>query len=176
MVRDLPNVMIADSGSLTSADSIWDNSNQSWDGSTKSWGDNANSPFDLVTLGLVKVSDTSYKIAALDVAIGFNSAPFSAIIERTDLPLGGIAVTNTITRIYPHVTGASKVKIQIGSQMMPGGPVLWKPPVDFQPNKDRKVDIRTTGLLHAYRITATDVSSNFILTGLDFEYTEAGRR
>lgn len=176
LVRDIPDIMSADNGALTSADSIWDNSHERWDSSTKSWSDNANSPFDLVTLGLRKVSATDYKIVAIDLPVGFNSVPYSAIIERTDLPLGGIGVTNTITRIYPHVTGASKVRIQVGSQMMPGGPVQWKPYVDFSPNDDRKVDIRTTGLLHAYRIMATDVTSNFILTGLDFEYTEAGKR
>lgn len=176
MVRDLPIVISADNGTLTSTDTIWDNSHETWDGSTKSWGDNANSPFDIVQLGLAKISATEFKIVALDIPVGFNSSPYSSIIERTDLVLGGIDTTNTITRIYPHVTGASKMRIQVGSQMMPGGPVLWKPYVDFEPSVDRKVDIRTTGLLHAYRIMATDVTSNFTLTGLDFEYTEAGRR
>ena len=176
MVRDLPIVISADNGTVTSPDTIWDNAHETWDGSTKSWGDNANSPFDIVQLGLSKISATEFKIISLDIPVGFNSSPYSSIIERTDLALGGIDTTNTITRVYPHVTGASKVRIQVGSQMMPGGPVLWKPYVDFEPNRDRKVDVRTTGLLHAYRIIATDVTSNFILTGLDFEYTEAGKR
>ena len=176
LVRDLPNIMIADTGSLTSADTIWDNSHITWDGAVKSWGDNATSPFDIMTLGLRKESDTAYKISAIDLPLGFNSNPYSSIIERTDLAIGGIGVTNTITRIYPHVTGASKVRVQVGSQMAPGGPVQWKPFVDFSPSDSRKIDIRSTGLLHAYRIMATDVTANFILTGLDFEYTEAGTR
>lgn len=176
MMRDLPSIISADNGTLTSPDTIWDNSHETWDVSTKSWGDNATSPFDLVQLGLAKISSTEFKIVALDIPVGFNSYPYSSIIERTDLALGGVDVANTITRIYPNVTGASKVRIQVGSQMMPGGPVLWKPYVDFEPTVDRKVDIRITGLLHAYRIMATDVTSNFILTGLEFEYTEAGRR
>ena len=176
LVRDLPNIMIADSGPLTSPDTIWDNSNITWDGAVKSWGDNATSPFDIMTLGLRKESDTAYKISAIDLPLGFNSNPYSSIIERTDLAIGGIGVTNTITRIYPHVTGASKVRVQVGSQMAPGGPVQWKPFVDFSPSDSRKIDIRSTGLLHAYRIMATDVTANFILTGLDFEYTEAGAR
>lgn len=176
MVRDLPIVISADNGTLTSPYTIWDNARETWDRSTNSWGDNANSPFDIVQLGLSKISATEFKIVALDILAGFNSSPYSSIIERTDLALGGIDTTNTITRVYPHVTGASKVRIQVGSQMMPGGPVLWKPYVDFEPNRDRKVDVRTTGLLHAYRIIAANVTSNFILTGLDFEYTEAGKR
>jgi hypothetical protein len=66
--------------------------------------------------------------------------------------------------------------IQLGSQMYPGGPVSWKAPVEYAPGNDRKVDIRSSGSLHAYRIMATDVDANFILTGLDFEYTQAGGR
>lgn len=174
--RDVPDICCADVGLITSDDSIWDNSNEEWDSSARSWNDNANSPYDTVVMGLRKIDATNYQIVVLDIPLGFNSSPYSSIIERTDLPLGGVDVTNTITRVYPHVTGASKLSIQLGSQMMPGGPVLWKQPVDFYPNKDRKVDVRTTGLLHAYRILATDVTSNFILTGIDFEYTETGRR
>ena len=174
--RDLPNVISIGNGVISSEDSIWDNAHEKWDGSTKSWSDNATSPFDSVFLGLVKASDTSFKLSLLDFPVGFNSHGFSAIIERTDLALGGIDQVNTITRVYPHISGASKVRIQLGSQMIPGGPVLWKPYVEFTPNNDRKADIRTTGCLHCYRIMATDVESNFILTGLDFEYTKAGTR
>lgn len=175
-VRDLPYVLSSDNGILPSPDSTWDNSHESWDGASKAWGDNATNPFDMVMLALAKVDDTHYKIVIVDIPIGFISSPYSSIIERTDLPLGGVWGANTITRVYPHVIGGSKMRIQMGSQMFPGGPVLWKEPVDFRPNVDRKVDIRTTGLLHAYRILASDVNSNFVLTGMDFEYTEAGRR
>ena len=124
----------------------------------------------------ITYNGTTYKFALLDYILGFNSEPYSSIIERTDLAIGGLDTAKIVTRLYPHVVGGSSVKIQLGSQQYPGGPVTWKLAVDFQPNIDRKVDIRSSGVLHAYRIMATDVTANFILTGLDFEYQMAGKR
>ena len=54
--------------------------------------------------------------------------------------------------------------------------MTWKPEVVFDPNADRKVDIRTTGVLHAYRIIARDVKSDFKISGMDILYVPAGRR
>lgn len=175
VTRDLPGCLGADIGRLASPSSTWDGSPESWDGSVKTWDDNSTTPFDSVLMGII-YNGTTYKFALLDYILGFNSEPYSSIIERTDLAIGGLDTAKIVTRLYPHVVGGSSVKIQLGSQQYPGGPVTWKPAVDFQPNIDRKVDIRSSGVLHAYRIMATDVTANFILTGLDFEYQMAGKR
>lgn len=174
MMRDFDCINAA-IGTLTAEDSIWDNSHEEWNASNKTWYDNATSPYDTSMLGIRQVG-TGYSLFIIDVPVGFNTEAFSTIIERTDIPIGGIGVVNTIQRIYPRVTGNSNISIQLGCQFEPGGPVYWKPPVLFEPNKDRKVDVRSTGSLHAYRITSTDSTANFILTGLDFEYVEAGTR
>lgn len=175
LTRDLPDIRTAAIGSLKSTSATWDNSTESWDGSIKTWDDNSTTPFDTVLMSVIP-EGTGYELILLDYILGFNSEPFSSIIERTDLAIGGIDTTKIITRIYPHVVGAGKMTVQLGSQSYPGGPVSWKEPVDYLPGKDRKVDIRSSGSLHAYRIMATDVDANFILTGLDFEYEQAGKR
>lgn len=175
LTRDLPKISTASIGSLKSKSSTWDSSTESWDGSVKTWDDNSTTPFDTVLMSVIQGS-TGYELILLDYILGFNTEPFSSIIERTDLVIGGIDKTKLVTRIYPHVVGAGKMTIQLGAQTYPGGPVSWKEPVEYLPGRDRKVDIRSSGSLHAYRIMATDVDANFILTGLDFEYTQAGGR
>ena len=89
---------------------------------------------------------------------------------------GELDEVTTIQQIYPHITSPNAVGIQIGSQQSPNGPVTWKPEVTFDPNTDRKVDMRTTGVLHAYRIIARDVKSDFTISGMDILYVQAGRR
>lgn len=173
--RELPLIISAGIGSLKSDATTWDTSTETWDGSVKTWDDNSSTPFDTVLMS-ARQDGTGYELILLDYILGFNSQPYSSIIERTDLVIGGMDTAKIVTRIYPHVAGAGKMTIQLGSQQYAGGPVQWKAPVDYYPSKDRKVDIRSSGSLHAYRVMATDVDANFILTALDFEYEMAGKR
>ena len=92
------------------------------------------------------------------------------------LVLEDLDTATTIQQIYPHCQSANKVLIQVGSQPSPGAPVTWKPAVEFDPNTQRKVDMRTTGVLHAYRITVKNVKTDFTISGIDILYTKAGRR
>lgn len=174
VVRDLPNVMMAQVGSMTSPDAIWDNAVDAWDGATKNWNDSFSTPFNTVTLGLL--AGPPYSLAVLDNEIGFNSAPFTSIIERTDILFHSVGEVSMINKAYLNVVGASPVSIQVGSQQYPGGPVYWKPAVNFIPNNQRKIDIRSTGCLHAYRIITTNVDTNFNFTSIQFDYEMAGKR
>lgn len=173
--RDTPPIISLGYGTIPSTSAVWDNSHDTWDNTPTSWDDNATSPFNSSIVGCI-IKDGEYQLAVLDSQIGFSREPYSSIIERTDLLFSQISQVQTITRVYPHMVGASKATFQIGSQMYPGGPVTWKPAIDFEPDAQRKIDVRSTGVLHAYRITVESVSSNFILTGLDIEYVEAGLR
>jgi hypothetical protein len=92
------------------------------------------------------------------------------------MPIGGHEGTTTITRVYPHIDGSSEVEIRFGSQQNAGGEILWAGGYrKFTPGKDRKIDIRTTGELHAYEIRSTGTDF-FDLTGMDIEYSMAGAR
>jgi hypothetical protein len=175
VIRDIPKALIAQVGSQTSEDAIWDNAHDTWDSATKNWDDSSSTPYNTVILGLL-ATDVGYSLGILDNEIGFNSEPFTSIIERTDILFNDVSDVSSITRVYVNATGSSDLKIQIGSQQYPGGPVYWKPAVKFTPNKQRKIDIRSTGCLHAYRVMADNIDSNFILTSLLFEFTMAGKR
>jgi hypothetical protein len=77
--------------------------------------------------------------------------------------------------VYPYVEGTSKLEFRFGSQQHAGGPVAWAGGFrEFTPGVDRKIDIRTTGELHAYEVRSKDGS--FRLTGMDIEFSEAGAR
>ncbi|MDG1950034.1 MAG: fibronectin type III domain-containing protein, partial [bacterium] len=94
---------------------------------------------------------------------------------RTDLPIGGHETNTTITRVYPYVEGTAKLEFRFGSQQHAGGPVSWVGGFrEFSPGKDRKIDVRTTGELHAYEVRSKD--GFFKLTGMDIEYSMAGVR
>ena len=94
---------------------------------------------------------------------------------RTDLPIGGHEVNTTITRVYPHVEGSAELEFRFGSQQFAGGPVRWvSGSRNFTPGKDRKIDVRTTGELHAFEVRSKE--GFFKLTGMDIEYSMAGAR
>jgi hypothetical protein len=97
-------------------------------------------------------------------------------IARTDLPVGGHEFNTTVTRVYPLIEGSSEVEMRFGSQQYAGGPVRWAHGWQtFMPGVDRKLDIRTTGELHAYEVRSKN-NGFFNLTGFDVEFSMAGSR
>lgn len=181
--RELPMHVKSEYG-LTNKEQVdWDHIQTDWDGWDSSWDNDATSPYDKAVLSIVAPvidsdpdKSTKAKIIGLTSILGLNTEPFSSIIERTDLLIGDLSRTTTVQRVYPHIQGSGAVMIQIGSQQAPGGQILWKPPCEFNPNVDRKIDMRTTGILHAYRVYADSITTNFLLSGIDFQYVEAGSR
>ena len=96
------------------------------------------------------------------------------IVERISYPLDGHRQTNTITRVYPHASGAAFI-IQIGAQQFASGPVVWSTERTFTPEMQRKIDIRITGEAFAWRVKSID-ANRFVFSGMDVEYTPAGIR
>lgn len=176
-IRDMPRSIKSKFGTISSSPTNWDSLQTTWDGLANSWDSDSATPFDNSIVSLVPNKDTTPgKIISISAIIGTNEEPFSSIIERTDLVLLSLDQNTTIQRIYPHVSSANTIKIQVGSQQSPGGSVRWKPPIEFDPKTQRKVDIRTTGILHAYRIIVEDVKTDFVISGIDIQFVEAGKR
>jgi hypothetical protein len=96
-------------------------------------------------------------------------------IERTDITLEGANQICTIVRVYPYMDGSDPVEISIGSQKYAGGPITWEPAVIFDPSTDRKIDVRSTGALHCYRVSSIG-SGKVSFTGMNVEYELDGRR
>ena len=145
----------------------------SYDQANSSYGGRTRTPLEDTLVGVVK--GTPGALLIVDSQAIDDGQTISSKIERTDYALEGHDKLTSIQRIYPHMSGTEPVLIEVGSQQYAGGPVLWKPGVTFNPGEDRKVDVRTTGELHSFRISSTG-SGYWQLTGLDIEYVGAGLR
>jgi hypothetical protein len=140
-----------------------------WPKGQASWHLAGNQPFNGTLFG---VSDET--IYNLDPQLP--DEPPTSFIQRTDMPIGGHEANTTITRVYPLIEGSSEVEVRFGSQQYAGGQVRWAGGwKTFRPSVDRKIDIRTTGELHAYEIRAKGTGF-FKLTGMDVEFSMAGAR
>lgn len=181
--RDLPNHIRSAYGLTNKEQNDWESIKTDWAGWDASWDQDNTSPFDKAVLSIVPpiididpTKTVKAKLIGLTSIIGLNTEPYSSIIERTDLLFSDLSVATTVQRVYPHIQGSGSVMIQIGSQQAPGGAILWKPPVEYNPNVDRKVDMRTTGILHAYRVYSNEVTTSYLVSGIDFQFVEAGLR
>jgi hypothetical protein len=140
-----------------------------WDSVRSSWHLTGSLPFAGVMYGVEEVNVHNIDPDAPDT-------PPVSFVSRTDLPIGGHEANTTITRVYPLIEGTSEVELRFGSQQHAGGPVRWAGGWKrFRPGVDRKLDIRTTGELHAYEIRTID-DGFFNLTGMDVEFSMAGAR
>ena len=128
------------------------------------------------------------KLIYLDGGIrgGDNFVAFDTMIERIGFPLNSLGRVSTITRVYPHLVSVDdsdqpasdqlEIYVQLGSQDYPGATVRWKPAVRFRPYADRKVDVRTTGELHAFRVYSENSNKEWALSGMDIEWIDSGKR
>ncbi len=172
-IKSLPdNIAFADYGSIAALDNSWDANTDTWNSSIDTWGRQGITPLNR-TVVAVDTTDSSLVIISPLVASG--AVDISARIERTDFPLDGLHKVTMLTRIFPGMIGTTDVEIQVGSQQYPGGPVNWKPAQIFNPATDRKLDVRTSGELHAWRVQSVG-TGHWELSGMTFEYQEAGER
>jgi hypothetical protein len=125
--------------------------------------------------GVSTVIGTEHQGKIIDVDPVAPNDSLDCFVERTDFPLEGIKAATTITRVYPKIDSSGLVKITIGSQDYPGSPVRWKQPITFDPSKERRINIRSTGILHCWRIESIS-NSPFKFSGMQIEYTDSGIR
>ena len=177
-IRDIPEAPFSNYGQQSSPVVNWDTISSTWENAAGLWGARQRTPLDDTIVSVTKPEspDPSGRLLFLDnQATGINSE-FSSVIERVGFALEGLNNVTTITRVYPHIRGTQSVNMQFGSQDHPGAPIRWKEVVTFDVANDRKVDVRTTGELHCFRITSESVSSSWELSGIDVEYVSAGVR
>lgn len=187
------------------SETSWQSMQGTWDNTRQAWNMSGDSPFEAALLGVTadeihdidvlnEYFDETYKGSKgeiwntatgswdsqtlnwddIDPRNNYQRTP--TIIRRTDLPIGGHDVNTTITRLYPMVEGTAPIKIRVGSQQHAGGEISWAGDYrTFTPGKDRKIDVRTTGEVHCYEIKS-EGGAFFNLTGMDIEFSEAGRR
>jgi len=148
----------------------WDTVQGVWDDSLNKWSDTAAADsFELVPYGINKNKELQLLEPVSPVALT------DTMVQRTDITLTNKLQVTLINKLYPHVNSKQPLYVQIGSQDRPGDAVRWQQAVLFDPANDRKIDVRTTGTLHAYRILS-HAKDNFKFSGLDVIYEATGIR
>ena len=172
-IRDLTpsTVVYSASGSQSSGVSDWDTFVGNWPDTPLKWISSLSSPLNKI---IVSVDRDNERLYLVDTGAVVDN-DFQFTIERTNFPLLGDKQVTTVTRIYPHIESQVPVTIEFGSQDFPDAPIRYKPPVVFNPVTDRKIDIRTTGELHAWRISALGKGS-ISMSGMSIEFVRAGLR
>ena len=172
-LRELPeDIAFANYGAQAVPQVTWNNWQGTWNSQLSPWSNSQLSPMDDTVIG---VKPTPSELHILDPYASPSDNSFNTVIERTNYAIGGLRQTVHVSRIFPKLEGGGTVKITLGAQDYPNSPVRWKPSQIFDINTDRKLDIRVTGELLAYRIESAS-SSGFRLSGIDFEYALAGER
>jgi len=177
-IREIPEAPFADAGPLVAGVTTWDTIDITWNESVGNWDRESITPLNDTIMSITKPAGVgqSGKLLILDKLNIVSETPYNTKLERVGLALDGLDKVTTITRVYPHIKGSVPVNIQLGSQDHPSSPIRWKPAVSFNPDTDRKLDIRTTGELHCFRFFNDIVEGLWQLSGVDVEYVEAGVR
>jgi len=149
----------------------WEEMSSTWENETRQWASGRATSINDTLIGVY--SDGT--LIEIDPTGNIDEDGFNTVLERTDYPLEGNRVNNTVVRVYPHISSSGNVLIQVGSQQFPGDSVNWEDAQTFDPNTQRKLDVRTTGELFCWRVTSIE-QSRFRLSGMDFEYANAGVR
>ena len=176
-VRDLnPEVIFMSYGpNLDKPPRTWDSWTETWDTATGVWGNDFRTPLNNTLVGIIKPVSGS-ELIIIDSDENDNAEEYLSFIERTGFPLEGIDTVTTIQSLYPHMEGTVNVRVRLGSQRHANAPIEWKPYVSFNPSTDRKVDIRSTGELHAFRFEAETDEGEWSVSGMDVEYVIDGAR
>lgn len=160
-------------GSQSDPADTWDEhlDSELWDNSGSRWSSAKLTPLDDTVVG---ANPADSQLIFMDPG-GNADNDYPARIERTDYPLVDDRTVTTITRVYPHISGEATIQIQFGSQDYPGAPVRWKPAISFDTSTDRKIDLRTTGELHAWRFESLG-KIPWRISGMTIEFERSGLR
>jgi hypothetical protein len=147
----------------------WSADPNSWDSDTTTWDSRAYNP---ATQKLVAASASD--LFEMDATPQFDGVNVTSYIERTGLVLDGLDTVKHVRAIYPRSSAAS-LQVYIGAQIDFNAGYAWEGPYTFTPSTDSKVDVRSTGRLHAVRFVFPGGTVGD-LQGYDLEYTPVGSR
>jgi hypothetical protein len=145
----------------------WTTATGTWSQQTLRWNYNQLSPF---AYDLIGIGNTNLKYMSPEISSAYNT-----YLERLAFPLEGEIQVCTINRVYPHIKSNGSVLVNVGSKLAEDAPTFWNEPVIFTPRTERKIDFRSTGMLHCWRIESIG-SDPFTLLGMDIEYERNGVR
>jgi len=138
---------------------------------TSSYGAQQGSPNDDNIIG-VDISDSSLIVLEPENTVAEIT---DTELERLQYPLLDHDSVFFISRVYPYMDGVDDVSIQFGTHDYVGGPVTWGVEHTFNPSTDRKIDVRITGKLLAWRIKSKS-TGKLEFSGFGIEVSRAGKR
>ena len=169
--RDINNGMSdACFGPTLSNPVTWATIATTWSTETSPWGSGNQSTTNNTINSTENTTSSIYNLESNNIGDSL-----STIIERTNLSIGGLDNIVSIQRVYPRIRSDGLVLIEIGSQNYLNDTVSYKQAYIFNPSIQRKIDVRSTGKLHAWRISSI-ADNPFTFEGLDIEYTTNGLR
>jgi hypothetical protein len=170
-VRDIdPQLTSLTYGLISFSSTHWNTLTNTWLEATLPWNFDKSSPFGLGIIGVEEPTSTIY-----NMSIAASTSMPNSIIERTSAQISDQREVTTICRVFPHIKSTGSVTISFGSQEFLGAPIIWDSPKLFTPNTDRKIEPRTTGMLHSWKIESYG-HSEFTYSGMDIEYVFNGQR
>lgn len=171
-LRDtISNCVDAHSGPKLSNISAWDSEPNTWEANPKNWNTDKDSTYD-GTFSLFDNTNHVYDALVNDDTV---ATAFNTLLERLNVSLGGFGVVCTTISMHPHIVCAGPVLIQMGASLNPQAGIQWKQAITFDPATMRKIDIRTTGPFHNWRIQSIG-NTPFLFSGMDIVYEINGER
>jgi hypothetical protein len=170
-IRDIPAAVTAMAyGPIAFSTPSWNSLINTWDQSGTAWDNNIISPFAYELVGIDHNEGYIYCMSNDDGNTVRNTS-----LERLSVQFPDCRTITSILRVYPNVTCTGNVQFQFGYQESPSGAVIWDNPVLYNPSTDRKIEVRTTGSLHSWRISSVG-TNDFAYAGMSIEYVPNGLR
>ena len=170
-IRDIdPSIASMTYGLTQFSSSSWNSLTNTWLEALNPWNYDPSSPFAQGLIGIEEPTTTIYNMSSPEI-----DNETDTFVERVSAQLTDQREVTTISRVFPHIQSTGSVLITFGSQYALGAPVRWGEPQLFTPNNDRKIEPRTTGMLHSWKIE-TYQGSQFSYSGMDIEFTVNGQR
>ena len=170
-IRDIdPKIASLTYGLVQFYTSSWSTLTNTWLEALNPWNYDPSSPFSQGLIGIEEPTTTVYNMSTTEI-----DNETDTFIERVSAGLTDQREVTTISRVFPHIQSTGSVLITFGSQEFLGASIIWDNAQLFTPSTDRKIEPRTTGMLHSWKIE-TYQGSQFSYSGMDIEFTINGQR
>lgn len=123
------------------------------------------------------------KLAFADSTGRFGSFDFIASVERLSInygsvdrigrPIANLHSMKCLKEVWIRAESDGAIMVQVGTQEDINAPVSWEPPVAFQPNLHRKVDVFVSGKLLCIRFFSSQ-KGYWRIAGYELEIEEMG--
>lgn len=170
--RDLPSPYFMSLGITfpTSDLDTWEGDDEPWESDTTLWSNRAFNP-SARTLLAACAND----IHQFDLTTTGNGVAYDSWLIRDGLVIEGLDTVKLVRAIYPKATGAGTISVSVGARLNQNDSTAWEGPYSFVAGQDYKIDVRSTGRVHAIKF-AFEAGFEGALHGYDIEYVTVGRR